>query len=166
MGIFSLFLFSSLGLGGYLGELTPLASLANYHSPSPYLSLYLSYSPSLEISFSFSPIKGKYGTGYSLNLKELRLLTFFPLFLREETRNISLLPGGGVALFERRVESHREGRYYPNFYFGFGYQERMEKIRFRINLLPNLILETGKRSSSVTNFYFLFKAELGVGYEF
>lgn len=162
-----LLLFCGLEFGGYLGELTPFGSLADNHSPSPYLSFYLAYPAAVspEISFSLSSISGKISS-YSLNLKEGRLLFFLPVFLRRENRAVSLLPGIGIALFQRKLSSFTESRYYPNFYLGVSYREEIQKIRFRINLLPNMVLETGKKGNqTLTNLYFFFKAELGVGYE-
>ncbi|MEO0102951.1 MAG: hypothetical protein ABIK81_04545 [candidate division WOR-3 bacterium] len=163
-----LLLFCGLEFGGYLGELTPFGSLANNHAPSPYISFYLSYPkfPSLEISFSFSRISGKFSSSYFLNEKEGRLLLFLPVFYRREMRDIGLIPGVGIVLLERRLSTNGERRSYPDFYLGVGYREKMERMRFRINLLPNFILETGKKDNrTLTNLYFFFKAELGVGYE-
>ncbi len=81
-------------------------------------------------------------------------------------RDVGLIPGAGILLLERRLSFSKESRYYPDFYLGVGYREKMGKMRFRINLLPNLILETGKKNNrTLTNLYLFFKAELGVGYE-
>ncbi len=163
-----LLLFSFLGVGGYLGEITPVGSLAKYHSPSPYLSIYFAY-PSFispELSFSLAQISGKFSSPYALNQKELRFLLFIPTPLKRDNRNISLITGIGTALWERRLSANKERSYYPDFYLGLGYGEKVNRVRFRINLLPNIIVESGKKGDkNLTNFYWVLKAELGVGYE-
>jgi hypothetical protein len=164
----SFFLFGSLEIGAYLGELSPFGALAKNHFPSPHFAFYLAYPSSLspEISCSFSEISSRFSNTYSLRQKEVRLLFFLPIALREESRSISLIPGTGVAFWERKLSSGSESRYYPDFYLGVGYREKMGRVRFRMNLLPNLMVERGKKNNQwLTNFYFFFKAELGVGYE-
>jgi len=119
-----------------------------------------------EFSFAFASIAGKSLSSYTLQVLETSMLFYLRTLRLKEDRLIFSITGLGVDFFERRLLAQKEKRSYPVFYLGVGYSEKIKRVRFRINLLPSIILERGEKFNlNINNFYYLFRAELGVGYE-
>ncbi len=109
-----------------------------------------------ELELGYTGLSGKY-QGYRLSFSNLNLEVGYPIIQRP-TSSIGIIAGAGALLVERGIGAHRESG--PAFLVNFGgrFQQREERLQFKVDLLP-VFLTDGKGWATV------FCMRFGVGYE-
>lgn len=158
--VFFILIGSCLGweVGAKLGTVLPIGGFETFNRTGISGILYGAVGEKIqcELELGYTGLSGKY-QGYQLSLTNLNLEVGYPIIQRTNS-SVGIIAGAGALLVARGIGVHRESGPAVLVNCGGRFQQREERLQFKVDLVP-VLLTDGQGWAAV------FCMRFGVGYE-